>query len=104
MDPSKISNDSDTMSTWRSLIAATFVNGDDSFDNIEAVNLHAGRAPDRQWLDVEFANGWGSPPAPSFTMWTHRFIYFPVSYDGLHSAGRISRQPDRSKPRHYGLC
>lgn len=101
MDPTKLSTNSPDTCTWRSLIAAAF-KGDDSFDNIEAVNLLDGRASDRQWLDVEFTNGWGTPSAAAFIMWTHRYVYFPVDYDGIKTVARISRNPDQSRPRVYG--
>ena len=45
------------------------------------------------WYDIEFDNGLGHPEGIPFVLWTEKWVYFSVEYDGAASTGSV--------PRHY---
>lgn len=48
----------------------------------------------------EFDADYGPINGCAFTVWTTRSVYFPLSYDGLESVGRVSRHPDGKPTAH----
>jgi hypothetical protein len=71
------------MVTWRELLAEA--SGDDVVTHVK---------PGDEVLDVRFDDGYGVTGGPEFLAWSHRFVYFPVTYDGAEWVGRAPRHPD----------
>lgn len=54
-------------------------------------------------LDYDFDSGYGGTEGPSFVMWTKKYIYFAVCYDGAEWIDCVPRNPDSAfKPWHFG--
>lgn len=81
------------VTTWRRLIETKMVEVGDSWD---AVRHHTGG------LDVEFDNGFGVAEGQPFTLWTDRWVYFPVVYDGAEWVGCVERHPSDTPTEHFG--
>ncbi len=90
--------------TWRELITRAFELPEDqwsrgtgeSWDDVISCTLSDAD------LDVEFDSGYGCKEGEPFTLWTERFVYFPVCYDGAESVGFASRRPDGKATEHWG--
>jgi hypothetical protein len=82
--------------TWRKLITDEMVIRGDAWSNV------VGIAPDDAALTVEFDDGYGCTEGPPFTVWTIRFVYFPICYDGAESCGSVSRNPIPEPQEHQG--
>ena len=50
----------------------------------------------------EFYPDYGEPEGTPFRIWTARYVYFPLSYDGQESVDAIPRHPTPDTPVHYG--
>ena len=53
-------------------------------------------------LDREFDQGYGGTEGESFTAWTAKNVYFPISYDGAEWVGYAPRNPCDIKMEHQG--
>lgn len=98
------------MATWRELIAAAMQKDDDEDEDDYYgckgsgdiwVDVVACTLTDAE-LDVEFDSGYGGTEGKPFTLWTKRYVYFPVCYDGAESVGFASRDPDGKPTEHWG--
>lgn len=94
---------------WRDLISAEMGKNGDSWTNV--VHSWAGPSPDHRWdetpppapenwLDVRFDAGFGSPEGHTFTLWTDRWVYFPLEYDGAERCGSAPRNPRDHACKH----
>lgn len=84
------------MTTWRKEFES--VRGAIEFDDERVIAV----APDESVLDVEFDDGYGSAQGPAILIWTERFVYFPVVYDGAEWLGSAPRYPRASGQSHVG--
>ena len=83
------------MTTWREEFEEERKsNGDES--PIVAV------APDENVLDIEFDGGYGGPEGQDMLLWTERYVYFPVCYDGAERLGSAPRNPRPEGQSHEG--
>lgn len=83
------------VTTWRAEFAAILrVNGDTS--DFVAVS------PDASILDVAFNSDYGSVEGPAVLIWTERFVYFPICYDGAEYLGFAPRNPQSEAQGHQG--
>ena len=55
-------------------------------------------------LTTAFNSGYGGTEGAHFTVWTERYVYFPVQYDGSEWVGHVPRHPDIgfNPTRHVG--
>lgn len=83
------------MKTWAELIAEELANRGETMADVEFSTLSA------EEMAVEFDNGFGGVEGKPFTVWTKRFVLFPVVYDGSESVGSVARHP-WSLMRHDG--
>lgn len=77
--------------SWRELMEDAFLINDDSWDNLVQFNGD---------IDTKFDCGYGSEQGPSFTLWTTKYVYFPLEYDGSEWVGWAPRNPDDSQKKH----
>ena len=84
------------MATWRSLITYAMSKNGDSFDSVVSNTMTDGE------MDVVFNSGYGCPEGIPFTLWTERYVYFPVVYDGREWVGCVARNPDGKATGHQG--
>lgn len=75
------------MNTWAEMIAAELARRGETMADIECSTLSA------EDMAVEFDNGFGCVEGKPFTVWTKRFVLFPVVYDGSESVGSVARHP-----------
>ena len=59
-------------------------------------------APNEEALDVQFDDGFGGSEGPAVLIWTERYVYFPVVYDGSEWLGRAPRNPQSEGQQHVG--
>jgi len=59
-------------------------------------------APDEATLDIEFTAGYGAEKGPAVLVWSERFVYFPVCYDGAQWLGSAPRDPVSQAQPHVG--
>ena len=83
--------------TWRQLIKREM-----SFFGESLNDVISERCDEKNWLDIEFDNGFGLTEGPSFTVWTKNRVYFPVQYDGSEWCGSVPRHPCYEVVRHIG--
>ena len=50
----------------------------------------------------EFYSGYVGTEGCAFTVWTTRYVYFPICYDGSESVGRAARNPDGKPTERQG--
>jgi hypothetical protein len=84
------------MATWKQLIEDEFQYTGDTWDDVVSSTLSEAEA------NEEFDNGWGLTRGKPFTLWTTKYAYFPVMYDGSEWVGYVSRNPDGVKTEHVG--
>jgi hypothetical protein len=53
-------------------------------------------------MNREFFAGFGSPEGDTFTLWTEKRVYFPVTGDGSEWVGSAPRHPCEEKTDHQG--
>ena len=82
--------------TWRALISEAFEDTGESWNDVVANTLTA------EQLDVVFDGGFGGREGVSFTLWTAKRVYFPVTYDGYESVGSAPRDPCDEACAHVG--
>lgn len=90
------------MESWRELILETMGDVGDSWDDIECTTLTEAE------LDEDFDRSFSVTEGRPFTVWTAKYVYFPVCYDGSEWAGCVRRNPDPDIPlgdqgtKHWG--
>lgn len=85
------------MSTWRKLLTEEFGYTGDTWADVVSCTL-----TDEE-LDVEFNDrSWGGENGKPFTLWTHKWVYFPTTYDGREEVAFVSRHPDGKPTGHIG--
>jgi hypothetical protein len=84
------------MATWKQLIEDEFKYSGDTWGDVVSSTLSEDE------LNEEFDNGWGLTQGKFFTLWTTKYAYFPVMYDGSEWAGYVSRNPDGVPTEHVG--
>lgn len=84
------------MATWRELINEELEKHKESFSDITSITLS------EEELNKDFDDGYGRAHGKPFTAWTHRRVYFPVSYDGAEWVGSVSRIKDGIATEHIG--
>lgn len=84
------------MENWKTLLDETLKENGDSWDNIEANTMTE--------VDMakKFDSGYGGINGCPFTMWTKRYVYFPICYGGAEWVGSVSRHPDGKATYHHG--
>ncbi len=85
------------MTTWRKELETVFSQYDDSFENVIDYS-----PKDSKWLDFYFDDYSKEIEGNSFTIWTKKRVYFPVSSNGQESVGSVSRYPDNNSTDHFG--
>ena len=53
-------------------------------------------------IDRTFDSGYGGTRGDHVTVWTTRFVYFPVCYDGAEWVGSVHRDPVQVANAHVG--
>lgn len=81
---------------WKRMLDDAFEDRQDSWDNVELNTL-----TDEQ-LNLNFDAGYGAIEGPPFTLWTHKYVYFPLCYDGAEWVGSVPRNPENSPTFHLG--
>lgn len=93
------------MATWRQLIGYAMQAAEDpewdrgtgeTWDDVVRCTLTDAE------LDTEFDEGYGGTEGKPFTLWTGKYVYFPVCYDGAESVGFVPRHPCDTATRHWG--
>ena len=85
--------------TWRTEITAEMNKRKDVWSHSTICTL------DDEGLDETFDDGYGGINGKAFTLWTDRFVYFPVCYDGSEWCGSVPRNPgypDGTPNEHVG--
>jgi hypothetical protein len=85
------------MTKWRDKITDEMRRHKDNWQNV--VSMHP---EEENWLDYLFDDDFGSIEGESFTVWTKKRVYFPVTYDGSEWVGSVSRAPDGKSTEHIG--
>ena len=71
--------------SWKDMIDDVFERLNDSWDNVEHCTLSDEELNEKfDSLDTS-----GKP----FTIWTQKYVYFPVGYDGDEWVGYVQRNP-----------
>ena len=73
------------MTTWRELLIPALEGRGETWDDIRAITLT------EEELDVEFDCGYGGTEGIPFTVWTDKWVYFPLQYDGAEWVGSVPR-------------
>lgn len=84
------------MTTWREEITDAMNRNKDVWDNVVHCTLSESD------LDTEFYGGRGGTNGKPFTLWTEKYVYFPVCYDGSEWAGSAPRHPCDEALSHQG--
>lgn len=82
------------MATWRELIKVEMKRNKDTWTKL----VHVTGAD----LDREFDDGYGGIEGEPFTLWTEKYVYFPVCYDGAEWVGSVRRDPCSEETGHVG--
>lgn len=97
------------MATWRKLIDIEMAKHGERWDSLHWVVMPPQPEPgawgDPEFvsdLDAEFDAGYGGINGCPFTVWTKRWVYFPVVYDGAESVGSVPRNPCDVATEHVG--
>ena len=86
------------LTCWRLEIEKVMRQNGDDMANVEAFAPESG-----DWLDWDFDDGFGGTNGVQFLVWTERYVYFPVCYDGAEWAGAVPRHPCDTPPTyHFG--
>ena len=100
------------MDIWREMIERVMKENGDTMDgawvNVEQ-NLDRcyddediANAPPAS-IDREFDGSFGGTYGDYFTVWTDKWVYFPVCYDGAESVGSVMRNPTKGyASEHHG--
>ena len=83
------------MTTWKKEIENCFDN-DDNWNNVISCTLS------EEELNIEFDDDYGGIEGIPFTLWTEKYVYFPICYDGSEWVARVSRNPDGKPSGHFG--
>ena len=84
---------------WKQKIETEMEKRGDTWDHIEA----AIPSEDSKKYEETFYAGYGSPEGEPFIVWTERYVYFPICYDGAEWVESVPRNPMYGyKPEHYG--
>jgi hypothetical protein len=81
------------ITSWKILIEAEMKTRNDSFDNLIHCNINESE------LNNLFDRSHGTTNAMPFTLWTKKYVYFSVDYDGKESVSSVSRTPNGDKPK-----
>ena len=81
---------------WAELLAKEMKSNNDSFENV------AGIQPEKIDLDKKFDPSLGSEEGEPFLLWTKKYVYFPVCYDGSEWVGSVPRNPQNTVLKHFG--
>jgi hypothetical protein len=76
------------ITSWRILIEEEMKRRGDSFINLVHCTL------DDKELDNLFDRSHGTTNSKPFNLWTKKYVYFSVEYDGRESVSSISRSPN----------
>lgn len=82
--------------SWENLLGEAMAANGESWAQVEAHTLSEFD------LQRRFHTGFGRLCGSPFTLWTARYVYFPVQYDGRESVGFVSRHPSGEASRHWG--
>ena len=82
--------------TWRKLITKAFRFSGETWKDVVSTTL----TPED--LDTPFNSGYGQVEGCAFTMWTSKYVYFPVQYDGSESVSYVPRNPCDYPTWHVG--
>lgn len=82
--------------TWRKGISSAFESSGDEWATVISSTLTY------EDLDQEFDDGYGGSEGCPFTLWTEKYVYFPVVYDGSEWVGWVPRNPCDIKTSHIG--
>ena len=82
------------MATWRELIKVEMKRNKDTWTKL----VHVTDSD----LDREFYDGYGAVDGEPFTLWTEKYVYFPVCYDGAEWVGSVRRDPCAKRTAHVG--
>lgn len=81
---------------WKTEIDALFKMNGDTWDDVEANTMSYAA------MIEEFDAGFGGVEGCAFTLWTKKYVYFPVCYDGAESVAYVSRHPNGKPTAHVG--
>lgn len=82
--------------TWRELLIEKMKENKDKIENIVSI------APENLDLDKPFYSGFGREEGEPFCVWTKKYVYFPLCYDGSEWVGCASRSPNGKPLGHQG--
>jgi len=84
------------ITSWRKCLSEALQNSGETWGDVEANTMTDAE------MDKEFNDGYGGVSGCSFTVWTKKNVYFPLSYDGSEWVGSVSRHPDGKPTPHQG--
>lgn len=84
------------MATWYELIERAMEQNSESMSDVVA-STFTGQA-----IHVEFDDGYGATEGIAFTLWTHKYVYFPATYDGSEWCASVPRDPSNVAMSHVG--
>lgn len=87
---------SNSWETWHDLISEAMECRGEDWGDVVAHTFTDGQQ------HVRFDSSWGSPEGCPFTVWTQKWVYFPVCYDGEESVSSAPRDPCDHKCGHVG--
>ena len=89
--------------TWKQLIEEEMEDNQDTWDDVVDWKTDIDK-DSTSWWDIEFSSSFGIAEGNPFLLWTKRFVYFPVVYDGSEWVGSVPIKKGYSnrKLTHYG--
>ena len=83
------------MSNWYEMLKDAMQQDNEDFDSRICTM-------DETALRLEFDAGYGRVEGKPFTAWGKRWVYFPISYDGMENVGHAPRDPCDIAMEHQG--
>lgn len=85
------------MTTWRKEIEKVMKYHKETWKDVESST-----PKNAYWMDAEFDGCHGGENGIPFTLWTEKYVYFPVTYDGEESVASAPRNPVLVPMGHVG--
>ena len=92
--------------SWKEMISGLMDEYGDGWDKVEGCAIRSGgnvvTCKDHSEWSRRFDSGYGLPEGAHFTVWTKRYVYFPVCYDGSEWCGGVPRNVCEVALSHEG--
>ena len=84
------------MTSWKVELSCAMESHGETWDDVEKCTLS------QEELEEKFDNDYGGTEGHPFTLWTHKYVYFPLCYDGAEWVGSAPRNPNGIALHHQG--